>query len=324
MTIVETAALSHTGRFDLVHGGRITGGRVAFRVDGPTDAPVALVLGGISADRNVTDGCAGQGWWRHVVGPAGPLDTQRWRVLGIDYLGGNGGSSRVAAGHSVDTVDQARAVAAVLDTLGVGRVAMAVGASYGGMVALAFAVRFPERVGRLLVMSAAHRPDPMATALRSLQRRVVRLGRRCAQTREGLVIARGLAMTTYRTAAEFAERFPGPGRRRSGRFRFPVEDYLQRCGERFADGWTADAFLALSESIDLHAIDPTVLRTPATLVGVAGDAIVPDELFDELVSSYGGPIHRVDIESVYGHDAFLKETTAVGAVVREVAEVVHV
>src|SRR5690606_22014669 len=136
---------------------------------------------------------------------------------------------------------QARAIAALLDHLGIARLHAIVGASYGGMVALAFAALFPERVGRVVAIGAAHESHPMATALRALQRRVVRLGLAAGAQREGLAIARGMARTTYRSAVEFARRCAGapewveaagPGAQSepqagaARRARFPVEGYL--------------------------------------------------------------------------------------------------
>src|SRR5213082_3818881 len=94
------------------------------------------------------------------------------------------------------------------------------------MVGLAFAERYPERVARLIVIGAPDRSHPLATAWRSVQRRIVSLAAACGQAQEGLKIARALAMTTYRSAAELAARFGGTASRDGQRFVFPVEEYL--------------------------------------------------------------------------------------------------
>src|SRR3546814_11766500 len=54
---------------------------------------------------------------------------------------------------------------------------------------------------------------------------------------------------------------------RGERFHFPVEDYLAHQGRRFVERFDADRFLALSESIDLHDVEPEQVRTPSTLIG---------------------------------------------------------
>src|SRR5256885_2214466 len=132
-----------------------------YELVGPEAAPVVVVLGGISATRHVTstESDAAPGWWDALVGPGRAVDTTRVRVLGVDYIdGGRGSDGRPR--RTVTTHDQADAIAAVLDAVGVERVHAFIGASYGGMVALAFAERLPHRVERLVVISAPHEPHP--------------------------------------------------------------------------------------------------------------------------------------------------------------------
>ena len=85
------------------------------------------------------------------------------------------------------------------------------------MVGLAFAAEFGDRLDSLIAISAAHRSDPLATAWRSIQRQIVALGLRHGDATQALALARGLAMTTYRTRDEFAERFQAQPRWRDGR-----------------------------------------------------------------------------------------------------------
>ena len=157
---------------------------VGYEIVGPPRAPVVVVLGGISATRHVatTGHDDTPGWWDATVGAGRAIDTATYRVLGIDFLdGGRRGDGRPR--HVVTTHDQAAAIVRVLDTLGVERVHAFVGASYGGMVGLAFAERYAERLDRLVAISAPHEAHPMSTALRSLQRRIVQLGLDAERTR---------------------------------------------------------------------------------------------------------------------------------------------
>ena len=130
---------------------------MTFEIAGPRGAPVIAVLGGISASKHITSSASdpSPGWWEDVVGPGRALDTRRFRVLGIDYVTRGQGSAPVT------TTDQAEALAAALDKAGIRSLHALVGASYGGMVALAFGVRYSERARRLIVISAAHESDPM-------------------------------------------------------------------------------------------------------------------------------------------------------------------
>lgn len=334
---IESGVLRLDTPLALEHGGSITDCEIAWELAGPADAPLVVALGGISAGRHVTSHNAqhatrnaiSTGWWQEIAGEGRALDTRRLRVLGIDWLGGAGastGASTLQPCPTIDTKDQARAVAAVLDHHDIARAKAIIGASYGGMVALAFAALFPRRLEHAVIFSAAHRSHPMATALRSLQRRVVRLGIETGREPETLRIARGLAMTTYRTAHEFAERFPTAPRKLEPVVRFPVEDYLDHCGTRFAETFSPEAFLRLSESIDLHDIEPERVDVDITLAAVGHDPLVPVWQVRELATRLGergagsdGAVRRrvrvIEIDSIYGHDAFLKEVAMVSNVI---------
>ena len=299
----------------LEFGGRLDRCAIGFRQYGDPALPLVIVLGGISAGRNIVGGGegAGRGWWEGFVGDGLAVDTSRHSVLGIDWLGGSGASTGPLP--SVGTRDQARAIIAVLDHLGVERAHAVVGASYGGMVALALGVHYPDRVERSVVISAAHRPHPMATALRSLQRGVVRLGIETGRVNDALGLARGIAMTTYRTTEEFRGRFDADARWSPEGARFPVEEYLEQHGRRFARTFSPESFLCLSESIDLHWVDPSAVRTPTTLVAVSSDTLVPTWQMAELHAGLRVEAGWHVVESVYGHDAFLKEVGAMSAII---------
>ena len=285
---------------------------------GPPDAPVVVVLGGISASAHVTASPLDPtpGWWSDVVGAGRGIDTTRYRVLGMDFLdGGRAEDGRPA--RTVTTHEQADAVARLLDQHGVARAQAFVGASYGGMVALAFAERHPARLERLVAISAPHEPHPMSTALRALQRNIVKLGLESGRVQESLTLARGLAMTTYRSAREFGARFDAAPVERTARdATFAVERYLARHGERFAATWRAERFLALSLSSDLHRVDPARITVPTVLVAAVGDAIVPAEQLARLAASIAAPTRLVELPSTRGHDAFLTEPDAVGRLLR--------
>jgi homoserine O-acetyltransferase len=311
--VVREGELPLADPFPLHHGGVLPGARLAWRLEGAATDPVFIVLGGISASRRVfgEDAATGaRGWWCEVVGPGLALDTNRVQVLGIDFLGGSGRSTGPAcddAFPSLSSRDQATALVALLDHLGIGRVQAILGASYGGMVALAFGEMYPDRVVHLGIISAADMPHPMATAWRSVQRGILRMGIANGCAREGIVLARALAMSTYRSAEEFAERFRGEPRFEGEPHPvFPVEDYLLSRGRAYADSYKPESFLCLSESIDLHRVDATRIRVPVELIAVREDQLVPLGDLEALAARLPNAQLHV-ISSLYGHDAFLKE-----------------
>ena len=341
--VVREGILEVPGEVSLYHGGRLSGIHIAWRLVGPANAPVVCALGGISANRRVfcTDEPK-QGWWSEVVGPGRALDAERFRVLSFDYLGGSAETTGPAARSStttlaaaatssvpasatlaaprnsaspqsatdfpnISTYDQAELLVRLLNNLGLKSLRAIVGGSYGGMVALAFGERYPERVSQLVVIGAADRTHPMATAWRSVQRSILRFAVDCGRPKDGLKLSRALAMSTYRSAEEFEARFDGAPTRDGDRYVFPVEQYLFARGGDFADRHTAEAILCLSESIDLHHVDAARIFVPTTIVAIREDQLVPLADLRGLAARLpAAKLH--EISSIYGHDAFLKES----------------
>lgn len=305
------------GPVHLHHGGQLARLDIGWSLRGNRADPVVLVLGGISASRTIFDpDDDSKGWWRDIAGPGKALDTRGLAILGMDYIGGSGESTGPVAGMpfpSLSSHDQAAAVLHLLDHLGIERLDAIIGASYGGMVALAFGERHPRRAGRLVVISAADMPHPMATAWRSVERDIVRLGLDTSRRAQALELSRALAMSTYRSPAEFAQRFRGPPRLEDGRFVFPVEQYLHARGRDYAASYLPESFICLSESIDLHHVDATTIRVPTEAIAVEEDQLVP--LDDMRAMAARLPQARLHtISSLRGHDAFLKEADQLRAI----------
>jgi homoserine O-acetyltransferase/O-succinyltransferase len=306
-------------------GGRIAPCRIAYRLMGPPGAPVVAVMGGISADRRV---CAapgsdeGPGWWEGVVGRGRALDLDRWRVLAIDFLAGPGSSSAPERPEAAGLIppltpgDQADALRAVADHLELPVLEAVIGSSYGGAVALTFACDHAERTRRALVIGAAHRSHPLATALRVIQRRIVQDAIARGAEHEGLALSRVLAMTTYRSQEEFQRRFSGKPVIGPDGARFPVEDYLDHHGEVFAERFDAMGFLCLSLSMDLHRIEPEKVGVPVTLVAMEPDSIAPAWQVRQLHERLGAGHELIEVPASCGHDSFLTDLDTFSEVVR--------
>ena len=300
----------------LHYGDELPRAHIAYRLTGPEHAPVIAVLGGISAHRIVA---GREGWWPDLVGPGHGIDTREFRVLGIDYLGGRGGSSAPepnAKFPPLSSFDQACALERIVRHAGIERLHAIVGASYGGMVALCFAERHAALVERIVVLSAADKAQVLSTAWRSVQRQIVREAIARGDGPSGLKLARALAMATYRSAVEFELRFGGAPVRQEQRFRFPIEEYLFARGDDYVQKYRAETFLSLSESIDLHRMDATLVRSPATLIGVREDQLVPFADMQGLAARLNGPRQLIEINSIFGHDAFLKEGAALTPIIK--------
>ena len=308
------APVAERGVFDITLAMRHAGIRrvqVAWELQGQAGAPLIIVQGGISAHRHVAaSACfAEPGWWQAQVGPGRAIDTDACRVLAIDWLGADG-----SLDACIDPADQADALAAVLDRLGVAKAQAYVGASYGAMVGLQFAARHGARLGRLIAISGAHRSHPQVTALRVIQRRIVALGRSEGGVREALALARSLAVIGYRSDAEFDQRFGAAPQVGQDDARFAVEDYFDVIGPRFVARFSPTAYLRLSESIDLQNLSPATVKVPTELVAVREDQIVPQADLFALTEGIDAPTRLHTIGSLYGHDAFLKEEAQIGTI----------
>jgi homoserine O-acetyltransferase len=298
------------GDFTLERSGVLKGDIVAGRLYGPDDekAPLIVVLGGISATRFVADSADKKtaGWWSTLVRDGGPIDIKRVRVLGYDFAPNVDSDCRPG---TITTNDQAARLHGLLSHMGIGRVDAIIGSSYGGMPALAVAQTYPNAVERLCIIGASHRPYPIGVAWRGIQRRIVRLGIKAGAPKEGMKLARELAMTTYRTAAEFGDRFTLEEVSAEPSV-FDICTYLGSRGDAFAQQMDAERFLAMSESIDLHRISPEAISTDTLLISAISDQLAPLPDMRELRDRLAGKAELFTMTSLFGHDAFLKEYDA--------------
>jgi len=290
------------GRFPLKSSCELSEIEISYRLHGDPTKPVVIALGGISAHRGLTASAGNKrAWWPELVGSGLGIDTDRFCVLSFDYLGGSsdttGPHHRSWPEHAnISTDDQARLTHWLCESLNINHIHHWVGASYGGMVGLAYASLYPQNLDRLTVISAAHRSHPMAMAWRYIQREIVALGRKTGEHKRSLALARALAMTTYRSQEEFGERF--------NKFT-EVTDYLEATGNRYAESTCDQSFTCLSSSIDEHLIDAKKLAVDLDIIGFWEDRLVPAEILQELAEHSGGRLQM--FHSIYGHDAFLKE-----------------
>ena len=124
-------------------------------------------------------------------------------------------------------------------------------------------------------------------------------------------------MTTYRTAEEFALRF-GPTAPAEAGQPYPVCDYLIARGAAYAGATSADRWISLSDSLDRHRVDPRGVRCPITVIGVSSDTLVPIEDSRELARLAPNLRRLVEVRSVFGHDAFLKEREQIGRLLHDI------
>ena len=321
------------GSFALVSGESLPDLVTAYRHDGlsPSEAPQIVVIHALTGSAD-----AAGDWWAPLIGSGLALDTDRYGVLCANLLGGRYGTTGPTSidpstGQvwgdtfpSVSTRDQAAALWRLLDTLGVDRVALVTGGSLGGMVAQEFALLQPARVDRLLPMAAPAATGPMAVAWNRIQAVLIdRLGD------EGLAIARQLAMTTYRSEADFEHRF---GRARQADGRFSVISYLDYQGEKLVERFDGDTYRILAGAMDRHDIGEgrgglsaalgalALSGTRLTALGIEDDILYGPRqvrVLADTAAAAGVRSRYRELRSDKGHDAFLVEWDQLDTIIRE-------
>jgi len=290
-------------------------------------------------------------WWPEVFAPGAVLSLEHDFVICINMLGScygstGPGSVNPATGESygpdfplISIRDNIRAQARLLDSLGVRRLRLVMGGSIGGMQALEWAIQFPERVERGLIIGVSPL-GAMGLALNHLQRQAIQHdpewdgGRYLPQKppRSGLSLARQIAMISYKSAPLFNERY-GRNPNRSGEDpwaadgqgsgliggRFDIAGYLDHQGRRFIDRFDANAYLAILRTMDTW--DPLRdygspeeafgrIRARLIFIGISTDWLFPApevKRFAEAVRAAGACAEYREMASDHGHDAFLAE-----------------
>ena len=345
------------GSLRLEAGGALPQVRVAYETWGTLNAArdnAILVEHALTGDSHVS-GAAGAGhptpgWWDGLIGPGCPLDTNRWFVVASNVLGGcqgtTGPSSLAPDGRSwgsrfpfVTIRDQVAVEAVLSDHLGIPAWGAVLGGSMGGMRALEWAVTYPERVRRCIVLACSAYASAEQIAWCQPQLLAIRQdanfvgGDYYDQPHGpdlGLGLARRIAHVTYRSEPELDIRFgrqaQGAEQPLGGGGRYAVESYLDRHADKLAARFDANSYVVLTESMNSHDVGrgrggvPAALeRVTADLVVVAvdSDRLYPLRLSHEIAqaSASSDPAHV--ISSLHGHDGFLIEIGQVGQIVRE-------
>jgi homoserine O-acetyltransferase len=314
---------------------------------------VVLVCHALSGDSHVARGAradARPGWWDAMVGPGKAVDTDKYFVVCANVLGGCSGTTgpgsidpATARPYGlrfplVTVEDMVDLQAALLDHLGIDRVLAVIGGSMGGMQVLAWTVRFPERVTGAIPIATTWRLGAQAIAFNEVGRTAI-LGDQdfCAgdyvsQPGHGLATARMVGHITYLSDESMREKF---GRRLSERSapafefvtEFEVESYLAHQGRKFVERFDANTYLYMTKAMDYFDLSAgnsklsdalSAVRSRVLLISFSSDWLFPTQDAREIVGALqqvGAEVSFAEIDSPYGHDAFLLEPEAQTALV---------
>ena len=302
-----------------------------------------LVLHALTGDSHVRGPAgpshASPGWWEEMVGPGRPIDTDRYFVVAPNILGGcqgsTGPSSSAADGRAwgsrfplLTVRDQVEAERRVREWLDISRWALVIGGSMGGMRAVEWAVSHPDEVERLAVIATSARATADQIAWNSAQIAAIRVDPGfhggdyydlpdAVGPQQGLGIARRIAHTTYRTAAELESRFgnqPQGGEDPfDGQGRHQVTSYLDHHAGKLSRRFDANSYLVLAQSMNTHDVGRGRGGTAAALEGVRArtlvvaidsDRLFPPDLVAEMARHIPDAAWHVATSPI-GHDAFL-------------------
>jgi len=347
---LQTCVLS--GGLDLVSGRRLEHVDIAYETWGEIDetgSNAILICHALSGDSHVAagkdaKGADKDGWWDVIVGPGGAIDTRKYFVICANVLGGCSGTTGPGSiDPATDTPygqrfplvtveDMVEAHVALLDRLGVAKLLAVVGGSMGGMQALAFAKRYPERTRACIGVATTPRLGAQAIGFNQVGRQAI-LGDPHfaggdyyggAQPQHGLSIARMIGHITYLSDESMRAKF---GRRLQDRedlafdfvTEFEVESYLAYQGRKFVERFDANTYLYMSKAMDYFDLGAGHETVAAALAGTtvrfllltfSSDWLFPTYQTKGLVNAIRharGEVSFAEIPSPYGHDAFLLE-----------------
>jgi homoserine O-acetyltransferase/O-succinyltransferase len=307
--------------FVLECGARLERVEVAYEDVG--DGPVVFVCHALTGDARATD------WWSALVGPRKPVDTERFRVICANLLGGCRGTTGPGSpdpatgrpyglGFPLFTVrDLVEVHRALLRALGVPRVHAAIGGSLGGMQALQWALDHGDELERAVLVCASARLSAQNLAFSAV-------GRRAILGHDGMAVARMMAHITYLSERGMELKF-GRARRAEGPMTmgsdFEVEHYLDHQAEVFLDRFDPLTYLYLSRVMDYFDPFAEAHRRPDTrFLVISFDS---DWRFSTAHSVHlaadlerlGADVRRHEVASPWGHDSFLMDVAEYHALV---------
>jgi homoserine O-acetyltransferase len=239
-----------------------------------------LVCHALNASHHVAGTYPGQprseGWWDNLVGPGKPLDTDRFFVIGVNNPGSCFGSTgplqtNPATGRAwgadfpvVTVEDWVDAQARLLDRLGIAQLAAVIGGSLGGMQALSWTLRHPQRVRHCAAIASAPNLSAQNIAFNEVARRAIITdpdfhgGHFYAHgviPKRGLRVARMIGHITYLSDDAMEQKFGRALRAAELAYstqdiEFQIESYLRHQGDKFSEYFDANTYLLITRALD--------------------------------------------------------------------------
>ncbi len=314
-----------------------------------------LVLHALSGDAHAAGvGEDGRlGWWDAMIGPGKGIDTDKFFVICSNCLGGCKGTTgppsiNPATGKPygrnfpvITIADMVNVQAMLADHLGIKKLHNVIGGSMGGMQALEWAVRFPDRVRSAVIIAATARLSPQGIAFNWVGRNAVYCDPACAITDDaeadkpekvgrGLAVARMIGHITYLSEETMEAKFGrklrlkdmngityslGGNGREDGLFE--VESYLEHQGSSFMQRFDEDSYLVITTAIDHFDLETSYgglteafkpIQGKVLVLSFSSDWLYPTFMSLAIVRALQAKkknVSFVELDLPYGHDSFL-------------------
>ncbi len=328
------------GALDCEPGGHLESVTIAYETWGTLNEAAdnaILVCHALSGDSHAI------GWWDRLIGSGKAIDTDKYFVIGTNALGGCQGTtgpvSMAPDGSiyrsrfpAITIGDMVEVQGRLIEKLGISKLHGVAGGSMGGMQALEWTVRFPERVEKAFVTASCASHSAMQIGFNEAARQAIIRdpnwmgGDYETQPAGGLSVARMIGHLSFLSEQAFQTKF---GRRLQGKeaftydlgVEFQVESYLGYQGDRFTKRFDANSLLVLTKAIDYYdLISMSGSQSKYLFVSFSTDWLYPSHQSAELqvMAQAAGLVSRhVEIDLPYGHDAFLLDGELQGNVLRE-------
>ena len=294
------------------------------------------------------------GWWDEAVGPGKAFDTDKYFIICSNVIGGCRGSTGPGSINAktgkpygltfpVITIgDMVEAQRMLLDHLDIPRLLSVTGGSMGGMQALQWAVSYPNRIRSAIVLASTARVSPQAIAFDEVARQAIYADPswnhgdyyQSTPPNAGLAVARMIGHITYLSDASMRQKF---GRRLQEKEKFgyefatefAVENYLKYRGSSFTQRFDANSYLYITKAIDYFDLSQGLssfaeafrkVKSRFLVVSYSSDWLYPPAESEEIVRALlqnGMDATYVEIQSNYGHDAFLLEAERLAGLTRD-------
>lgn len=341
------------GSLQLESGEKLAEVEVAYELAGKWTLEkdnVIVVCHALTGDTHTVGDEQSPGWWDGLIGPGGYIDTQRYAVITMNTLGGCNGSTGPSSPHpetgtpygsrfpKVTIRDMVKAQYICLEKLGIRHVKAVIGGSMGGMLALEWAVMYPDFMDACIPIATGATLSSLSMAHNEIGRRAIMLDPQWqggdyypgSGPLNGLSTARMVGMVTYRTEDLFERRFRREGEENPY---LQVESYLRYQGEKLVSRFDANSYLLFLSAMDGHDIGRgrggiekavEMIRARILTIGITEDMYFPvrqQRSFHQLCLNKGKNAVYHEFSSYYGHDAFLVEFNQFGSKIRQFLEV---